>query len=100
MAYKDPVKQREYNRRIGHKYYAQRKDLMAWYKAAPCMDCGGAFPPECMDFDHVPGRGEKLFNVSLASLTFCRETVESEMAKCDLVCSNCHRIRTRKRAND
>jgi hypothetical protein len=43
-----------------------------------------------MDFDHKPGF-EKVKNVSQAN-TFAM--VESEMAKCDLVCANCHRIRT------
>lgn len=65
-------------------------------KDAPCMDCGGRFPPECMDFDHV--RGEKLFNVShVAKALKNIEKLEAEIAKCDLVCANCHRIRTKAR---
>jgi len=64
-------------------------------KAGPCMDCGGTFPTECMDWDHV--RGEKTTNV--AKLNDCSlAKVMDEIAKCDLVCANCHRIRTRRRA--
>jgi hypothetical protein len=51
-----------------------------------------------MDFDHRPGE-EKLFNVS----RFCvasMQLVLAEVAKCDLVCSNCHRIRTIKRLRE
>lgn len=49
-----------------------------------------------MDFDHV--RGEKFANVSKMVNT-CEKLsrIEDEIAKCDLVCSNCHRIRTEKR---
>jgi hypothetical protein len=59
------------------------------------MDCGQTFPPECMDFDHV--RGKKCAAVGTLrghKLSF----LAAEIAKCDLVCSNCHRIRTRQRA--
>ena len=81
-----------------------RKYALAWLfrrrgqidelKARPCQDCGNHFPPECMDFDHV--RGEKKFMVSANVGSSWSATVE-EIAKCDVVCSNCHRIRTRKR---
>ena len=64
-------------------------------KNRPCMDCGGSFPPECMDFDHRPGE-DKWHNVaSLANFSIKRVMVE--VAKCDLVCANCHRIRTKNR---
>ena len=62
----------------------------------PCMDCGNNFPACCMDFDHRPEEnkvacvGRLVFSGSLAD-------VEAEIAKCDLVCANCHRIRTRDR---
>ena len=60
------------------------------------MDCGGSFPPVCMDFDHV--RGEKLFNIgSEARGGVGWERILAEVAKCELVCANCHRIRTYNR---
>jgi len=67
---------------------------LAALKDVPCMDCGGRFPPECMDFDHV--RGEKEFAVGTATLR-SREDVDAEIAKCDVICANCHRTRTKKR---
>ena len=71
-------------------------DRLAELKNQPCMDCGGSFPSPCMDFDHV--RGEKIGNVT----DLCRkgvrwETVLAEIAKCELVCANCHRLRTWQR---
>jgi hypothetical protein len=64
----------------------------------PCLDCGGEFPTHVMEFDHVPGRGAKLFALSHArQIGPTLEAVEAEIAKCDLVCANCHRDRTYRR---
>ncbi len=68
----------------------------AWLKEkkkGPCVDCGGRFPPECMEFDHLPGL-VKRYNLSEGK---GRRDREAEIAKCDLVCVNCHRIRTKRR---
>lgn len=64
-------------------------------KTAPCQDCGNKFPPVCMDFDHRPGE-VKLFGIS-AAVRYSWDVILAEMAKCDLVCANCHRIRTEER---
>jgi hypothetical protein len=60
------------------------------------MDCGGRFPPECMDFDHV--RGEKISSVShMITRNASKNAIFSEIEKCEIVCANCHRIRTKSR---
>ena len=66
-------------------------------KDVPCADCGLSFPPEAMDYDHVPGRGDKLFRMSNVPRCADPVMVKREMAKCDVVCSNCHRVRTSSR---
>lgn len=71
-------------------FHADVDDL----KNAPCLDCGQHFPPVAMDFDHV--RGEKRFFVS-RMWRYSWENVLAEVAKCDLVCANCHRMRTQTR---
>ena len=76
--------------------YKERLEWIASQKAKPCMDCGGTFPPECMDFDHV--YGEKAFTIGPRILKPLPELIE-EISKCEIVCSNCHRIRTKLRAN-
>jgi hypothetical protein len=65
-------------------------------KDVPCDDCGMRFPGECMDFDHRDGV-EKKFNISQASRKYGLDTILEEIAKCDVVCANCHRIRTKRR---
>lgn len=64
-------------------------------KRRGCTDCGGLFAGCVMDFDHL--------NASTKSFDVCtcrgRSTVKvlEEIAKCDLVCANCHRVRTARR---
>lgn len=59
------------------------------------MDCGQSYHYSVMDFDHV--RGEKIGNVNKLMTRRCIAKLEEEIAKCDLVCSNCHRLRTWER---
>jgi hypothetical protein len=49
-----------------------------------------------MDFDHVSGKKENNVGTMVAH-GWNRDRVLAEIAKCDLVCANCHRIRTKKR---
>jgi hypothetical protein len=68
-------------------------------KSKPCTDCGGIFPPYVMDFDHIGD--DKVNNVgTMVSHGHSRERVMAEIAKCELVCANCHRIRTYTRSNN
>ena len=100
-AAKDPAWHAERKRRRVHGAQMQQlalKIIVHQVKSVPCMDCGGRFPVECMDLDHRPGEG-KVINVSRMMTTgrFSEAALLAEIAKCDLVCANCHRIRTRKR---
>lgn len=105
MGYKNPDQQREYQREWARKNSAKRRkarhtrkrDILSELKSKPCMDCGNTFPVVCMDFDHRPGE-EKLATVN----DFVRKgwgikKMLEEIDKCDLVCSNCHRVRTATR---
>jgi len=65
-------------------------------KNRPCKDCRKKYDPVCMDFDHV--RGKKIFALrEVYSKRYAHEKVVREIAKCDVVCANCHRLRTKKR---
>ena len=71
----------------------RRERLIEIKEGRPCVDCGVVYPHYVMDFDHV--RGKKVKNLSkLVNSTYTWRLVEIEIEKCDLVCSNCHRIRT------
>lgn len=63
-------------------------------KEQPCTDCKRSYPYYVMDFDHVRG---KRYNVSFIARFGSLEMARTEIAKCDLVCANCHRERTHQR---
>lgn len=65
-------------------------------KAHPCTDCGSRYPACVMDWDHV--NDEKTKNVSEFK-TSAPSRMFAEIAKCELVCANCHRVRTTDRRN-
>lgn len=65
-------------------------------KDNPCTDCGLKYPYYVMEFDHTSD--DKIINVGqIASRGWSIARLEAEIAKCDLVCANCHRERTHKR---
>ena len=60
----------------------------------PCADCGGTFPPWIMDFDHRDP-AQKSFSIAAGKVLLkSRELLLAEIAKCDIVCANCHAART------
>lgn len=65
-------------------------------KAVPCTDCGVQYGPWIMQFDHRPGE-VKLFHISDMTHNKGKKTILAEIAKCDVVCSNCHDERTHQR---
>lgn len=68
---------------------------VAALKRAPCTDCGKRFHFTAMDFDHV-GK-DKLSNISKLVHNGSLTRARAEMRKCELVCANCHRVRTWRR---
>ena len=74
------------------KHYAIVNEL----KKEPCIDCGNTFDPICMDYDHIDNN--KFKGVSaLVNQGYSLKVIMAEIAKCELVCACCHRIRTRDR---
>lgn len=71
------------------------RQLVEEIEQQPCADCGRQFPPCVMDFDHV--RGTKVEAIGRLTVSGGEPTLRAELAKCDVVCANCHRIRTRNR---
>src|SRR3954469_2486289 len=72
-------------------YRGKNRAIMRAAKNVPCADCGGRFPPCVMDFDHV--RGDKLFHIGSYGEACAPQKLKAEIAKCEVVCANCHRIR-------
>ena len=73
----------------------RNKTFVDEQKSGPCLDCKKKYPPYVMDFDHL---GDKFDNVAtMVREGYSIEKLIEEIAKCELVCSNCHRIRTHNR---
>lgn len=93
---KQPERKRLMAKASVKKARERKRDIINAAKRQPCADCRRSFSYYVMDLDHV--RGDKVCNVSLmVSMGFSDEEIETEIAKCDAVCSNCHRERTYQR---
>jgi hypothetical protein len=105
MPYKDPEKQKLAQAR----YYQENKTrlrleqknqrsklrrLIEELKSVPCTDCGILYPTYIMDFDHCRGTKSFTISVHLSTKNPTESTLRAEIAKCDVVCANCHRHRT------
>jgi hypothetical protein len=72
-----------------------REQLFVYLSSHPCVDCGNT-DIRVLEFDHV--RGKKLGNISrMIGDGFSWKTIEAEIAKCEVRCANCHRIKTYER---
>jgi len=78
-------------------YYRQRKAQLVIYKGGVCQDCKIEYNGKnaaIFQFDHRD-RSQKLFNFNTL-VNKSLETIHQEVDKCDLVCANCHFLRTAK----
>lgn len=111
MPYKDPEKKREYHvrymrevwyprnkkkhiRLVKHSKLKIREFIQEYKRERSCVDCGfsGKVFPQVLDFDHLY---DKKFIISGSSKTISSlRKVKTEIKKCELVCANCHRVRT------
>jgi hypothetical protein len=85
---------RSKHRRFSKEFRAKRKKFVDDLKNNPCKDCNNKFPSYVMQFDHLK---DKKFEISRALTSYSIEEILKEISKCDLVCANCHAIRTFKR---
>jgi hypothetical protein len=84
-------------RRKRQKWEAKMKALILEAKDKPCKDCDGRWHPLVMEFDHLPGT-IKVGNLGDLRIRKCGvATIQAEIAKCEVVCPTCHRIRTLRR---
>lgn len=71
-----------------------RKLMLDLLKEAKCKDCGNT-DFRVFEFDHLR---DKKSNIS-EMLTFPWPSILEEIQKCEIVCANCHKLRTIKRSN-
>jgi hypothetical protein len=72
-----------------------KKILFAFLSEHPCVDCGNT-DIRVLEFDHV--RGKKVGAITrMLGNGIAWSTLETEIAKCEVRCGNCHRIKTSDR---
>lgn len=106
-----PTNDPAYQKRYKDKHYADNKqryvdratarkialrDEVWELKRQPCSDCGHTFNPWQMQFDHRDGE-TKVAEIGYFIARNSRTKLFEEIAKCDLVCANCHFERTYQR---
>lgn len=84
----------ENDRNRHRKIYESKKEILNELKSKPCTDCKIQYPPYVMEFDHRNPK-TKLFPISRVGF-YSIEKLKIELEKCDLVCANCHKVRTHK----
>lgn len=67
-----------------------------FFSQNPCVDCGET-DIRLLSLDHV--RGIKKFSPALMWISQPWSEIKRELKKCDVVCHNCHSIRTCERQN-
>lgn len=86
----NPEKRRDVNRRSMAKRATRNKEIIAAAKSQACADCEVEYPPYVMDFDH---QRDKTMNIGKEGHRCSTAKLIAEIAKCEVVCANCHRER-------
>lgn len=82
-----------------------QKRAAKWVKAqaiktsAGCADCGYNQSPYALQFDHI-GNDKKESVSNLIRSDYSWDTIMKEIDKCEVVCANCHAIRTQNRKRE
>lgn len=106
MPYKWKFRKQAYQKEYHKKWYQLNSDKIAknkkqrlgeikqWiadYKSSlACKVCGESHPA-CLDFHHIDPSQKEDRVTQLVHEGHCLKKIKAEIAKCDVLCSNCHR---------
>ena len=71
-----------------------KKWIYTYLSRNPCTDCGFS-DMRALEFDHLRDKEYNVCQMYSHSL----KAIKKEIAKCEVVCANCHRIRTGMRSD-
>ena len=111
MPYKNPEDKRRYQQKYFREYYAnpekkaqvkkrvrsRKRNLREWYlrykESQFCSICGmsGKGNPWAIEFHHKDPEDKKDIVSGMVASGYSRKRIEAEIAKCDVICANCHR---------
>ena len=110
MPLKDPIKRKEYEhqrylqperraqdlarRRADYVPRRRPQGVKTWFyeykKTLSCIKCGESHTA-CLEFHHRDPTTKKFHIARFNSLKQSKGDLQAEMAKCDVLCANCHR---------
>ena len=67
--------------------------MVGYLETHPCVDCGNR-DVRVLEFDHRDASTKGRDVAVLVGEGYALDRVKAEVAKCDVRCANCHRIRT------
>lgn len=75
-------------------WQARRRDeIRAWWRdlksTKRCEHCGES-DPDCLQFHHRDPRAKEITLANAVGNAWSRERILAEVAKCDVLCANCH----------
>lgn len=86
-----------YARRNQHRTEQRRLKKRRWVEkfGGQCVDCRGSFHPAAFDFHHIDegSKDPKLGGYTNRVFMMSEKSIATELAKCILICANCHRTR-------
>ena len=86
---RDPKRRKEVSNAWRQRQVERIREIKA---QTPCADCQSQFHPVAMQFDHISS--DKEFDISSKIGHVSMERLLIEIAKCEIVCANCHAVRT------
>ncbi len=79
-----------------------RKAIRKWIQElksnTPCNDCNIKYPYFVMHFDHLDSSIKEIVISQAIERGWSKARIQKEIDKCEIVCANCHAIRTHERA--
>lgn len=82
----------DYVKRKTERQVVIRNFLINYKTGKSCTDCGIIYPHYVLEFDHLR---DKVFELAYAvARGYSLDVIRNEIAKCELVCANCHKTRT------
>jgi hypothetical protein len=93
MPYADPEQKREYKRGWRLRRTAEKRKWLNEYKRnKPCSRCGKIYDPLCLDLHHLDPMNKVSTISFMIQGTHSLKVLKEEVAKCEVICANCHRL--------